>query len=109
MDSKRDLALMAMLSPGISGWMNNITEQEKKESAFFLDNPNQFPYLFLDEGKIINCPLLANRIKRIVIKHGIQALDVINELLWGVVEDGKNTPLEFARTRDFIEKTLKGG
>lgn len=107
--SKDEIALNAMLGNGISGWMNNITEEEKRLSTLFLQNPNEFSPLFLGEGKIINCPLLCSRITRIVAKCGVQALDVINELLWGLPEDGRNTPIEFKRARDLIKEMLKGG
>ena len=110
MDEKKDeIALNAMLGNGISGWMNNITDDERRLSALFLQNPNEFSPLFLGEGRIINCPLLRSRITRIAAKRGIQALDVINELLWGLPEDGRNTPIEFKGARDLVEEMLKGG
>jgi len=107
LDGKDDLALKGMLGNGISGWMNNITEQEKKLTNLFLENPSSFSGLFLGEGKIVNCPLLVSRIQRIVAKYGIQSLDIINELLWGINEDGKNSPIEFARARGSTEGGLK--
>lgn len=106
-NAKDCLALNASLENGISGWMNNITEQEKKLTNLFLENPSSFSGLFLGEGKIVNCPLLVSRIQRIVAKYGIQSLNIINELLWGIHEDGKNSPIEFTRARDFTERTLK--
>lgn len=106
-NAKDCLALNAFLENGISGWMNNITEQEKKLTDLFLENPSNFSGLFLGEGKIVNCPLLVSRIQRIVAKYGIESLDVINELLWGINEDGKNSPIEFAKARDLTERALK--
>ena len=106
-DTKDYLALKAHLGNGISGWMRNITEEEKKLTYLFLADPNSFPGLFLGEGKRVNCPLLVSRIQRIVAKYGIQSLDVINELLWGINEDGKNSPIEFTRARNLTERVLK--
>jgi len=50
-DAKDCLALNASLENGISGWMNNITEEEKRLTYLFLEDPSSFSGLFWERAK----------------------------------------------------------
>lgn len=111
-DENHTVALKGYLGNGITGWLSNITDEERHQSINFMENPVNVDSLIFNPEKIINCPVLAIRIKRIIEKYGIQAIDIINELLWGLTEDGKNTPIDSKKAIDlsvFLRRKMKGG
>jgi len=106
------VALNALIENGISGWLNNITEEEKRQALNFLQDPVNFNAVAFAPEKVVNCPILVSRISRIVDKYGALAVNIINELLWGIPEDGKNKPMEFKRALElalYFQSKRKGG
>lgn len=108
-EKKNNLALQGLLGAGMSGCLNNLTEQEKKKADEFLNSPDEAECLNFGNGKRIRHPVAVSRIKRITEEHGIEALEIFYKFFFGIPADGQNTPIKFKDARDLTEKILKGG
>lgn len=107
-DKMGEMAVNAFLSVPLSGQMNNLTEKEKEEARIFVENPENVKILVLGPEKIVGNPVIISRGTRIAGKYGIVALDIINEFLYGLLEDGLNTPIKYKIARDLVERAKEG-
>lgn len=112
MGEEKNPILKAFLGNGISQWLNNITEWEKAQCFNFVEDPGRSTTLIFNQEKIINSPLLISRACRIIEKYGPDAVHILNELFWGIPEDGKNTDIDSKRAinlANFVREKMKGG
>lgn len=104
---KNDFALEAFLKSQISGCLNNITDWEKRQASAYLEDPGGLEVLAFTSEKLINNPILIIRFSEFIKEKGIEAVFMIDQILWGLYKDGKNTPISHERARDLVEKLME--
>ena len=102
-----NLARGGLLGAGMAGCLQNLSQEEVKSADNFLNRPEQAKCLRLGDGKMILHPVAVSRMQRIIEDHGIEAVEIFNKFFYGMPEDGKNHPIDFATARDLVIRAKK--
>lgn len=107
MDGKKELdngqLAREMLLSSWSGRIKNVTFEEKKKLESYFQTGKAENRLVLSPEKIVIDPIFFDRVRRAVEKYGDVVLDIINDIYFGVPEDGLNEPID----EDFKSSFLK--
>jgi len=105
LDGKKGLAQYGLLSTGMDGCLNNLTDEEKRKVDQFLDDPAKAERVDFGHGKIMAHPIAISRLREETKeRRTTEPIQTVHSLCWG-----RKTSLEPERLEIIFKQMMKGG